>query len=70
MLVPAGTPRETVERLAAALNKIVRSEDVQRKFAAVGTLPRPSTTAEFDAFLRAEYTRWGQAIAQSGLKAD
>jgi tripartite-type tricarboxylate transporter receptor subunit TctC len=59
-----------VERLAAALNKIVRSPAVQQKFLAVGTLPKPSTTAEFDAFLKAEYTRWGKAIAASGIKAD
>jgi len=70
MLLPAGTPSETVDRLAAALNKIVRSEAVQQKFANVGTLPKASTTAEFDSFLKAEYARWGKAIAESGIKAD
>ncbi len=70
MLLPAGTPGETIERLAAALNKTVRMPAIQEKFMAVGTLPRPSTTAEFDAFLRAEYARWGKAIAVSGIKAD
>lgn len=70
MLLPAGTPRETVERLAVALNKIVRTPAIQQKFMAVGTLPRPSTTAEFDTFLRAEYARWGKTIAASGIKAE
>ena len=70
MLLPAGTPPQTVERLAAALARIVRSPAVQQKFAAVGTLPKASTTAEFEAFLRSEYDRWGKAIAESGVKAD
>lgn len=70
MLLPAGAPRETVDRLAAALQKIVSSKSVQEKFLAVGTIPKPSTTAEFDRFLRAEYARWGKAIAESGIKAD
>ena len=70
MLLPAGTPRETVERLAVALNKIVRTPATQQKFMAVGTLPRPSTTVEFDTFLRAEYARWGTTIAASGIKAE
>lgn len=70
MLLPAGTPRETVDRLAAALQKLVRSKPVQDRFLAVGTLARPSTTAEFDKFLKSEYARWGKAIAESGIKAD
>ncbi|MBL0899549.1 MAG: tripartite tricarboxylate transporter substrate binding protein [Reyranella sp.] len=70
MLLPTGTPRETVDRLATALQKIVRSKPVQDKFLAVGTLPKPSTTADFDKFLKAEYARWGKAIAESGIKAD
>jgi tripartite-type tricarboxylate transporter receptor subunit TctC len=70
MLLPAGTPSETVDRLAAALARIVRSEAIQQKFANVGTLPKASTTAEFDSFLKSEYARWGKAIAESGIKAD
>jgi tripartite-type tricarboxylate transporter receptor subunit TctC len=70
MLLPAKTPKETVERLAMALNKIVRRPETQEKFDSVGTLPRASTAAEFDAFLRAEYAHWGKVIAESGTKAD
>ena len=70
MLLPAGTPSDAVERLAAALNRIVRAPAIQQKFLGVGTLPRPSTTTEFDAFLKAEYARWGRTIAASGIKAD
>jgi tripartite-type tricarboxylate transporter receptor subunit TctC len=70
MLLPANPPRDMVERLATVLNRIVRTPEVQEKFQTVGTLPRPGTTAEFEAFLKAEYARWGKAIAQSGIRAD
>jgi tripartite-type tricarboxylate transporter receptor subunit TctC len=70
MLLPAGTPKETVERLSAAPNKIVRSPENRRKFLGAGTLAKSSTSAEFAAFLKAEYARWGKAIAESGIKAD
>lgn len=70
MLLPTGTPPDIVDRLSAALNKIVRTPAYQEKFMAVGGLPKPSTAAEFDTFLRAEYARWGKAIADSGIRAD
>ena len=70
MLLPAGTPPETVARLEAALARIVRAPLTQDKFARIGALPRASTTPEFEAFLSAEYRRWGEAIARSGIKAD
>jgi tripartite-type tricarboxylate transporter receptor subunit TctC len=70
MLLPAGTPAETVSRLAVALEKIVRSPAIQQKFLGVGTLPKASTPAEFQRFLAAEYARWRKTITQSGIKAD
>ncbi|MFI5001414.1 MAG: Bug family tripartite tricarboxylate transporter substrate binding protein [Reyranellales bacterium] len=70
MLVPAHTAPDAVAKLAAALNKIVRMPEVQQKFASVGTVPKPSTTAEFAAFLKAEDERWSKAIAASGIEAD
>ena len=61
---------DRIGALAAALAKVVRSPAVQQKFASVGTLPKASTTAEFDVFLKAEYARWGKVVAESGIKAD
>ena len=70
ILVPAQTASDYVARLAAALQKIVNTPEMHAGLDSIGALPKPSTTPEFEAFLKAEYARWGKAIAASGIKAD
>ena len=70
VLVPAKTPADRVQRLSAAVMKVVSRPEMQDKFRTVGALPRPSTAAEFAAFLKSEDQRWSKAMAQSGIKPD
>jgi len=70
VLYPAGTPKDVVERTSAALAKIVQSPEVEQKYAALGAVPRYASPAEFRAFLRSEYQRWGAIVKASGAKVD
>jgi tripartite-type tricarboxylate transporter receptor subunit TctC len=70
ILLPANTPPEKVERLSAALAKVVRRPEMEQKFLSVGTIPHSSTAAEFAAFLKSEDLRWSRVVAASGIKAD
>jgi tripartite-type tricarboxylate transporter receptor subunit TctC len=36
----------------------------------MGTFPAGSTPQEFDAFIAAETTKWGQVIKTAGVKAE
>jgi tripartite-type tricarboxylate transporter receptor subunit TctC len=70
VLLPARTAAERVQKLSQAVMKIVSRPEMQEKFRTVGALPRPSTAAEFAAFLKSEDRRWSKVIAESGIKAD
>ncbi|HTO46715.1 MAG TPA: tripartite tricarboxylate transporter substrate binding protein [Burkholderiales bacterium] len=70
LLYPAGTPKDLVEKTSAALAKIVQSPEVEQKYAALGAVPRYAPPAEFRAFLKDEYQRWGAIVKASGAKVD
>jgi tripartite-type tricarboxylate transporter receptor subunit TctC len=67
---PAGTPPATLQKLGAALDTVLKDPDTVRRLNDVGALPGSLNTAQFDAFSRAEYARYGKLIAELGLKLD
>jgi tripartite-type tricarboxylate transporter receptor subunit TctC len=66
---PAGLPREMVNRMNAAIVQGLTSKEVVDRLAGVGIEAAPSTPEEFDTFLHAEYTRWGNLIQRAGIKS-
>lgn len=70
VFAPSATPRPVVERLSAEFAKAVRSPEAREKLTGAGFTVSGSTAAEFDAFLRAEVTKWKRVIDVSGTKAD
>ncbi len=70
MLAPAGTPPGIVQRMADEVARIIRSDETRAKLDAMGTFPAGSTPQEFDAFIAAETTKWGQVIQTAGVKAE
>lgn len=65
ILVPAGTPKEVVARLNAAINRILAQPDVREKLLAMGADPVGGTPEEFGRFIQGEITRWGKLIKPS-----
>ena len=70
MLAPAGTPPGVVQRMADEVARIIKSDETHAKLDAMGTFPAGSTPQEFDAFIAAETTKWGQVIQTAGVKAE
>jgi tripartite-type tricarboxylate transporter receptor subunit TctC len=66
----AGAPREIVARLHAEVGKVLRLPEVRERLAALGAEPVGSTPEEFDAFIRAERTRWGTIIREKGIRSE
>jgi tripartite-type tricarboxylate transporter receptor subunit TctC len=71
VLAPARTPRAVIDRLHAALLKVVADPGVRDALlkSAVG----PSTMkspADFQAFLQKEFDRWGKVARDSNAKSD
>ncbi|MGO4306714.1 Bug family tripartite tricarboxylate transporter substrate binding protein [Cupriavidus sp. RAF12] len=67
---PAGTPPATLQKLGAALTGVLKDPDTVRRLNDVGALPGTLNAAQFDAFARSEYARYGKLIAELGVKLD
>lgn len=67
---PARTPRETVDRLSAAMAAAVRMPDVRERFLGWGLQPTGTTAAEFAAIQKADSERWASGVKASGFTAD
>jgi tripartite-type tricarboxylate transporter receptor subunit TctC len=70
LVAPAGTPRETVQRLNQAFVAALQSPEAKSRFAQLMAEPVPSTPDEFGAFMRAELAKYERVVKASGAKVD
>lgn len=69
LFAPAKTPRPILERLNAAMIKVVSSaEPAREKLKSLGHEPTTMTLPELDSYVRSELTRWGDMIQKAGLE--
>lgn len=66
LAAPAGTPDALIERLHAEAVKALNDPDVQRRLAEQGAEIVGNTPAQYDAFIRAETSKWTRVIQESG----
>ncbi len=69
-MVPAGTPREIVNRLNADLNRVVSLPEVRARLQALFFSVRTSTPEEFAALIKSDIAKWGKLIRDANIKAD
>ena len=71
LFAPAGTPRPVVDKINAALAKIVARNDVRAQFQKVSvttsTLPSPEA---FQKLVASEYERYGQIVRERNITID
>lgn len=70
VLVPAGTPDETVAALEQAWRTALTDAVVRERLQALGFVIRATTSAEFEANLASSETRFAQVIAAAGIRGD
>jgi len=68
LLAPAGTPRDVVERLAAATRDAANAPDVVATLKPQGFDLDPRTPEEFAAFLRNDLAKWSRVAAAAGIR--
>jgi tripartite-type tricarboxylate transporter receptor subunit TctC len=69
-MVPAGTPRETVSKLFAALHSVGRIPEVAAKLSELGILPMWLGGAEATQFIQEDAAKWRKAVRDYGIKLD
>jgi tripartite-type tricarboxylate transporter receptor subunit TctC len=68
--VPAGTPAKAKDKLAAATVRALKEPDVVESMRQGGFEPGFMPLTEVAAFVKAEYTRWGEVIRAAGIKPE
>ena len=64
---PPHTPQPILAALNAALNDVLKSPDVDRRFKALNLVPIGGTLSETRQFVAEEARRWGEVIRNAGL---
>jgi tripartite-type tricarboxylate transporter receptor subunit TctC len=67
IFAPPGTPKPVIDRLNAALNKVIRIPEVQDKLDRIGVVPTPTTVADFEKRVRDDLKFWREAVELAGI---
>lgn len=68
LVAPAGTPRERIAQVAAAVGRVLASEAVRQRLLAAGLEPVASSgPAEFGEWVASETARWGELVQRAGI---
>lgn len=68
--VPARTPRATIAKLNAELDRLLKLPEVRERMQTLGLNPAGGTPEAFAAFVKADIARWAKVIKDSGVRAE
>jgi len=70
ILAPAGTPKEVIARLNAAMSEVINVADMKAALNLQGLEPQTTTPEQFGAFIQADIMENAKLIKLIGLKAE
>jgi len=70
LLAPAATPKAEVERINAAMQKVLADPAVQQRFTNLGVETTPMTSDDFGKLLRADWDTAGAIVKASGARVE
>jgi tripartite-type tricarboxylate transporter receptor subunit TctC len=69
-VVPAGTPRPIIDKIAGAMKQFAADAELQKRFLVAGARVISSTPEEAVAYAAKERAMWKDVVALSGAKAE
>jgi len=70
LMAPANTPTDVVQKMNAAVNQVINSEEFKQRLTSIGSEPLAGTPEDFAKFIESERERWLPEIARLNLSAD
>jgi tripartite-type tricarboxylate transporter receptor subunit TctC len=70
LVVPAGTPKEVIDKLSEASQKAMASPEVTTKLQTLGLEPTYMGPEEFTRFIASEKAKWARQIKQAGIQPE
>ena len=70
LLAPAGTPKPIIDKLHAAIVKVVNSPEIKEQFYTQGSEPTTNSPQEFSQFIRDETERMSKVVKKAGIKVE
>lgn len=67
IVVPAGTPKDIVIKMNAAINKALKSKEVVDRFAQFSAVPTQWTPQQFGQYISQEQARWSKVAKDAGV---
>jgi tripartite-type tricarboxylate transporter receptor subunit TctC len=69
LLAPAATPRATVAKASADVNRVLADREVREKMQGLGADPSGDTPEEFARFIRGDQAKWSKLMKEAGITA-
>ena len=70
VLAPAATPKDVIDRLHAAIVKVVAQSNVRERFAALGATTLGNTPAEFAQYIRDDYAKMQKVVKDANIRPE
>jgi len=67
---PAGMPAALVARLNTELERILRTDDIKKRFAVDGAEPVGGTPGDLATYIKNDYEKWGAVIRGAGIRGE
>jgi len=68
--MPKGTPRETIEKVNAEVNRALADPKMRERLAELGGTPIGGTPEDFGNVIKSETEKWSKVVISSGAKVD
>jgi tripartite-type tricarboxylate transporter receptor subunit TctC len=68
LMVPAGTPPDVIEKIAADTDKVLRMPDVRQRMAQLGLSIEGGPPSRFQTLLDDETARWAEVVKKTGIQ--
>ena len=70
LIAPAGTPRDIIDKLNAATQKVIATPAVQERLAQLGAQSSGGTPDQFGAYIRDDFAKWTRIVKEAHVSVE